>query len=100
DAKRSTHEGAGDLGDQLLLGILLRSEAAGEITIESLRRASPMTELVQGRPVPVDGLEISVGPRHLDEIIVGVVEGAIAAEAEGEPILGAEAALDHCAPQD
>jgi hypothetical protein len=33
DAKRSTHEGAGDLGDQLLLGIPLRSEATGEITI-------------------------------------------------------------------
>jgi hypothetical protein len=41
-----------------------------------------MTELVQGRTVPVDGLEISVGRRHLDEIIGRVVEGAIAADAE------------------
>src|SRR5215469_13460289 len=59
-----------------------RSEAAGEITIESLRRARPMTELVQGRPVPVDGLVIGLGPRNLYEIIVRAIEGAIAADAE------------------
>jgi hypothetical protein len=41
-----------------------------------------MTELVQDRPVPVDGLEMSFGPRHLYEIIVGAVEDAIAADAE------------------
>ena len=47
-----------------------------------MRRARPMTELVQGGPVPVDGFEISVGARYLDEIIGRIVEGAIAADAE------------------
>jgi len=47
-----------------------------------LRRARPMTELVQGRPVPVDGLVIGLGPRNLNEIMDGAVEGAIAADAE------------------
>jgi hypothetical protein len=41
-----------------------------------------MTELMQGRPVPVDGLEISFGPPHLYEIIVRAIEGAIAADTE------------------
>ena len=44
--------------------------------------ATPVAELVQGGPVPVDGLEIGVGPRHLYEIIGGAVEGAIASDAE------------------
>ena len=44
--------------------------------------ADPVTELVQGRPVPVDRLEIGVGPRHLDEIVGRAVEGAVAADAE------------------
>src|SRR6516225_4884147 len=41
-----------------------------------------MTELVQGRPVPFDGLVIGLGPRNLNEIMDGAVEGAIAADAE------------------
>jgi hypothetical protein len=41
-----------------------------------------MTELVQSRPVPVDGLVIGPGPRDLNEIMDGAVEGAIAADAE------------------
>ena len=41
-----------------------------------------MTELMERRPVPIDGLEIGLGPRHLDEIVDGAVEGALAANAE------------------
>ena len=41
-----------------------------------------MTELMQGRPVPVDRLEISVGPRHLNVVLGRTVEGAIATHAE------------------
>ena len=48
----------------------------------SCRSARPMTKLMQGGPVPVDRFEIGVRPRDLDEIMVGAVEGAIAADAE------------------
>src|SRR5215471_13376292 len=41
-----------------------------------------MAELVQGSPVPVDGLEIRLRPRHLYEIMGSVVEGTVAADAE------------------
>ena len=44
--------------------------------------AAPMTELMHGRPVPIDRLEIGLGARHLDEIVVRAVEGALAADAE------------------
>ena len=44
--------------------------------------SDPVTELVQGRPVPVDRLEIGVGPRHLDVVVGRAVEGAVAADAE------------------
>ena len=41
-----------------------------------------MTKLMQGRPMPIDGLEIGLRPRNLDEIVAGAVEGTIAADAE------------------
>ena len=41
-----------------------------------------MAELVHGSPVPVDGLEIRLRPRHLYEIMDSVVEGTVAANAE------------------
>src|SRR5260221_14435690 len=44
--------------------------------------AATMAEVVQGRAMPVDRLEIGVGPRDLDEIVARVVEGALAANAE------------------
>src|SRR5258707_6698198 len=44
--------------------------------------AAPVTELVQGRPVPIDRFEISLRPRDLDEIVNGAVEGTLAADAE------------------
>jgi hypothetical protein len=44
--------------------------------------ATPVAELMHGGPVPVDGLEIGLRPRDLNEIMDGAVEGAIAANAE------------------
>ena len=44
--------------------------------------SDPVTELVERRPVPVDRLEIGVGPRHLHVILRRAVEGAVAADAE------------------
>ena len=41
-----------------------------------------MTKLMERGPVPVDRLEIGVGPRHLDEVAASGVEGAFAADAE------------------
>jgi hypothetical protein len=44
------------------------------------RMATPVAELVQGGPVPVDRLEIGLRPRHLDEIMDWAVVGAYAKE--------------------
>jgi hypothetical protein len=41
-----------------------------------------MTEFMHRRPVPIDGLEIRLGPRHLDEIVDRTVKGAFTADAE------------------
>jgi hypothetical protein len=38
-----------------------------------------MGELMQGGPMPVDGLEIDLRPRHLYEIMDGAVERALSA---------------------
>jgi hypothetical protein len=44
--------------------------------------ADPMTEFVERGPMPVDRLEIGVGPGHLHIILRGAIEGAVTAEAE------------------
>jgi hypothetical protein len=41
-----------------------------------------MGELMEGRPMPVDGLEIGLRPRHLYEIMDGAVERALSANPE------------------
>src|SRR5260221_59315 len=82
DAERGADEGAGHLGNQFLLRIQRRAETARQISPETGGMAAPMAELVQGCPVPVDRLEIGVGPRDLDEIVARAVEGALAANAE------------------
>src|SRR5260370_22998387 len=61
---------------------MLRSPTYPQVTPEPGGMATPMAELMQGRPMPVDGLEIGLRPRDLDEIVVGAVEGALAADAE------------------
>src|SRR6516162_48479 len=43
---------------------------------------SPMTKLMYRRAVPVDRLEIRLGPRDLYEVIRRAVEGAIATDTE------------------
>src|SRR5580693_1680119 len=42
----------------------------------------PVTELMEDRSMPVDRLEIGVGPRHLNVVVGGAVEGEIATHAE------------------
>ena len=44
--------------------------------------ATPMAELVQSRAMPVDRLEIGIGPRDLHKIVRGTVEGTVATDAE------------------
>src|SRR5260370_27274211 len=44
--------------------------------------AAGVSEFVQGSPMPMDGLEIGFGRRHLNEIERQIIKGAIAANAK------------------
>ena len=68
DAKRRAGEGRRQLGNELLTGIVFRAVAARQITTEPVRAARPMAELVQRSAVPVDRVEICLGPRHLNVV--------------------------------
>jgi hypothetical protein len=70
------------LGDQFLEGVFLRAEGAGEIAVQPAVMAAGVTQLVQGRPVPVDRLEIGLRRRHLHIVVGRNVEGPVAADAE------------------
>ena len=41
-----------------------------------------MRELMKRGPMPIDGLEISFRPGHLDEIESRIIKGAVAADAK------------------
>jgi hypothetical protein len=62
------------------LGERSRTETARQVASEPGRMATQWQSLKQGRPMPVDGLEIGHGPRDLDEIVAGAVDGALAAD--------------------
>ena len=47
--------------------------------------AAGMRQFMQGRPMPIDGLEIGLRWRHLHIIFCRYIEGAIAANAEVDP---------------
>src|SRR5258708_29939212 len=82
DAERGANEGAGHLGDQFLLCVKCRAEITREIASEAGGMTNPMAKLMQGGPVPIDGLEIGVGARDLNEIVNGAVECPLAADAK------------------
>ena len=82
DAERCAAKGRVHLGDQLLEGVFLGLEGAGEIPVETCGVARRVTKLMQGGPVPVDRLEIGLGWRDLHIIMGRDVERAVAADTE------------------
>ena len=81
NAQLVTHDHRRNLGPQFFLGVPLRSERMGKVTVEARRVASPMSQLVQGRRVvAVGALELAffrqgdaVGRRPIESPIPGRV---------------------------
>lgn len=85
DAERRACERRRHLGDELLLGVLLRAERTGQVAAQPVLGARPVAELVQRGPMPVHRLEIGLRRRHLDGVGHHVVEGAIATDLDVRP---------------
>src|SRR3546814_18616386 len=68
DAEARAAEGRRHFGDELLARIGLRPEATAQVAREASGMARPMPQLMQGRAMPVDRLEIGLGPGDLYEI--------------------------------
>src|SRR5690606_6880047 len=82
DAERGTAKGRSLLRDQLFEDIFLRAERARQVAVQPAVMAAGVTEFVQRRPVPVDGLEISQGRRDRHIVLGRDVEGPVSADAE------------------
>ena len=82
DPERGATEGRGLFGNHFLEGVFLRTERAGQIAVEAAVMAAGVPQLMQGRPVPVDRLEIGLRRRHLHIVERRHIEGAIAANTE------------------
>lgn len=82
DPERGAAEGRGLLGNHFLEGVFLRAERSGQISIETAVMAAGVTQLVQGRPMPVDRLEIGLWRRHLHVVEGRHIEGAITTDTE------------------
>ena len=82
NAERGTAEGSIHFRHKLLECIFLRAEGACEIAVQAMRRPACMTELVKGRAVPVDGLEVGLRRRDLHIIVHRHIEGTLAADAK------------------
>lgn len=57
--------------------------------------ARPMPQLMQGRAMPVDRLEIGLGPGDLNEIRTRCIEGLVSAQAQVDAA-GTNERLDFC----
>ena len=82
DAERGAQVGRRNFRNQLFERIFLRSERAGQVTVEACRMAAGVADLMERRPMPVDRFEISLWRRDLREIMPWVVEGSLATDAE------------------
>jgi len=78
----NTSSGRCCASDQLLEGVFLVAMRATEIAVKARGMTTGVRQLMKGRPMPIDRLEVGGEWRHPHIIFCRHIEGAVAADAK------------------